>query len=91
MKDLIAWSIVAVPSAKWATKVFPQLTEERQVPALWEAIFKTVHIGEGNAVDNWRQHVANLESRAQLLNNKKYAKLHYTAPYRFNNRFSTTT
>ena len=29
MKDLIAWSIVAVPSAKWAKKVFPQLTEER--------------------------------------------------------------
>lgn len=80
MKDLIAWSIVAVPSAKWAAKVFPQLTEEQQVPALWEAIFKTVHIGEGNAVDNWRQHVANLESRAELLNNKKYAKLHYTAP-----------
>ncbi len=80
MKDLIAWSIVAVPSPKWAAKVFPHLTEEQQVPALWEAIFKTVHIGEGNAVDNWRQHIANLESRAQLLNNKKYAKLHYTAP-----------
>lgn len=28
MKDLIAWSIVAVPSVKWATKVFPQLPEE---------------------------------------------------------------
>ena len=46
MKDLIAWSIVAVPSVKWAAKVFPQLPEEQQVPALWEAIFKTVHIGK---------------------------------------------
>ncbi|WP_409366959.1 aminopeptidase [Lysinibacillus sp. 38-6] len=80
MKDLIAWSIIAVPSAKWAGKVFPDLAVEKQVPALWEAIFKTVRIGEGNAVENWRTHVANLESRAALLNDKKYTKLHYTAP-----------
>ncbi|MFJ8090113.1 aminopeptidase [Lysinibacillus sp. NPDC095746] len=80
MKDLIAWSMIAVPSQKWASKVFPNLTVEDQVPALWEAIFKAVRIGEGNAVEKWREHVANLESRAVLLNNKKYAKLHYTAP-----------
>lgn len=80
MKDLIAWSIVAVPSAKWAAKVFPDLSSDAQVPALWEAIFKTVRIGEGDAVENWRKHVANLESRATLLNEKKYAALHYTAP-----------
>ncbi|MEB2302630.1 aminopeptidase [Lysinibacillus xylanilyticus] len=80
MKDLIAWSMVAVPSPKWASKVFPNLAAEDQVPALWEAIFKAVRIGEGNAVEKWREHVTNLESRADLLNNKKYAKLHYTAP-----------
>lgn len=80
MKDLIAWSIVAVPSSKWAAKVFPNLSADEQVPALWEAIFKTVRIGEGDAVENWRKHVTNLESRAALLNAKKYAKLHYTAP-----------
>lgn len=80
MKDEIAWSIVAVPSPKWAAKVFPDLPAEEQVNALWEAIFKTVRIGEGDAVENWRKHVANLESRATLLNEKRYAKLHYTAP-----------
>ncbi|MFF2176612.1 aminopeptidase [Lysinibacillus sp. NPDC058147] len=80
MKDLIAWSMVAVPSSKWASKVFPNLAAEDQVPALWEAIFKAVRIGESNAVEKWREHVTNLESRAVLLNNKKYAKLHYTAP-----------
>ena len=80
MKDLIAWSIVAVPSPKWAAKVFPNVSADEQVPALWEAIFKTVRIGGGDAVENWRKHVTNLESRASLLNAKKYAKLHYTAP-----------
>ncbi|MEG0261313.1 MAG: aminopeptidase [Lysinibacillus sp.] len=80
MNDLIAWSIVAVPSREWAAKVFPDLQEAQQVDALWDAIFKTVRIGEGDAVEKWHTHVTNLEKRAELLNAKKYAKLHYTAP-----------
>lgn len=70
MKDSIAWSMVAVPSPKWASKVFPDLATEDQVPALWEAIFKAVRIGEGSTIEKWREHVTNLESRAVLLNNK---------------------
>lgn len=79
MNDEIAWSIIAVPSKKWAKKVFPDLPEEKQVPALWEVIFKAVRIGEGDAVENWRKHLENLETRAKKLNSKKYAKLHYKA------------
>lgn len=70
MKDSVAWSMVAVPSPKWASKVFPDLAAEDQVPALWEAIFKAVRIGEGSAIEKWREHVKNLESRAVLLNEK---------------------
>ncbi|MCT6923882.1 aminopeptidase [Metasolibacillus sp.] len=80
MNDDIAWSIIAVPSVKWAAKVFPNLPANEQVNALWEAIFATVHIGKGNAVDKWQNHVASLEARAAQLNNKKYKKLHYKAP-----------
>lgn len=80
MNDDIAWSIIAVPSQKWAAKVFPDLPENEQVNALWEAIFQTVRIGEGDAVEKWRKHVENLESRAKQLNEKKYSKLHYKAP-----------
>ena len=42
---------------KWASKVFPDLAAEDQVPALWEAIFKAVRIGEGSAIEKWREHV----------------------------------
>lgn len=80
MNDDIAWSIVAVPSPKWAAKVFPNLPADQQVEALWEAIFKTVRIGNGNAVQAWREHVANLEARADKLNKKRYKKLMYKAP-----------
>ncbi|WP_042478866.1 aminopeptidase [Bacillus ndiopicus] len=80
MNDDIAWSIIAVPSAKWAAKVFPSLPANEQVNALWQAIFATVHIGQGNAVEQWQNHVASLEARATKLNSKKYKKLHYKAP-----------
>ena len=80
MKDDIAWSIVAVPSKEWATKIFPQLKEEERITALWNAIFSTVRIGEGDAVAKWREHITGLEARAAMLNAKHYTKLHYTAP-----------
>lgn len=78
--DKVAWSIIAMPSQKWAQKVFPDLEEEKQIEELWNAIFKTVRIGEEDAVRLWQEHIALLEERAALLNSKKFAKLHYTAP-----------
>ncbi|MGE6415473.1 aminopeptidase [Planococcus kocurii] len=78
--DKVAWSIVAIPSSKWAQKVFPNLPAEQQMESLWQAIFKTVRIGEGNAVEAWKNHIALLEKRATQLNDKRYVKLQYSAP-----------
>lgn len=78
--DKVAWSIVAIPSEKWAAKVFPELEPEKQIEALWEAIFNTVRIGRGDAVSLWKQHIELLEKRASQLNDLRFEKLHYTAP-----------
>lgn len=78
--DKVAWSIVAIPSPKWAQKVFPDLSAEQQMESLWQAIFKTVRIGEGNAVEAWNNHIALLERRATQLNDKRYVKLQYSSP-----------
>ncbi|MER1998575.1 MAG: aminopeptidase [Lysinibacillus sp.] len=80
MNDDIAWSIIAVPSPKWAAKIFPEVATEKQVDTLWDAIFKTVRIGDGDAVEAWRQHVTQLKERAVQLNEMKIEKLHYSAP-----------
>lgn len=80
MNDEIQWSIIAVPSEKWAAKVMAHLPSDEQVPALWDAIFKAVRIGEGNAVAQWRAHIDGLESRAAQLNAMNIRKLHYKAP-----------
>ncbi|NGZ74631.1 aminopeptidase [Saccharibacillus alkalitolerans] len=76
----LAWSIVAVPSAAWAAKVFPDLPENEQVPAMWEAIFKAVRVDLPDPVAAWQQHIDTLNAKAAYLNEKKYKALHYTAP-----------
>ncbi|QBP40337.1 aminopeptidase [Paenisporosarcina antarctica] len=80
MSDKIAWSIVAIPSQKWAAKVFPELPKEEQLNTLWEVIFKTVRIGDGTAVEQWKTHISELEKRATALNDKRYKKIIYKAP-----------
>lgn len=44
------WAIGAYPTAAWAQKVFPELSQEDAVDALWDAIFATCRIsGDGTA------------------------------------------
>lgn len=80
MSDKFSWSIVAVPSQTWAAKVFPDLPENEQVPALWEAIFKTVRLDRPDPIAAWREHIDNLTQKSDYLNANRYKKLHYIAP-----------
>lgn len=76
----ISWNIIGTPSKEWAAKVFPGLEEDKQVPALWEAIFKTVRADLDNPLEAWEAHDEVLHEKVKYLNGKKYQKLHYTAP-----------
>lgn len=78
--DKISWTVIAAPSKGWASKVFPELPEEEQMGALWEAIFKATRADLENPVQAWTEHNDALHEKVDYLNKKKYAKLHYTAP-----------
>ncbi|MFB5676103.1 aminopeptidase [Paenibacillus terreus] len=78
--DKFSWSIVAVPSAAWAAKVFPDASPSEQVDKLWDAIFNTVRLNEADPVAAWNEHLQTLQSKSDVLNSKNYHKLHYTAP-----------
>lgn len=78
--DKISWTVIAAPSKQWAAKVFPELTEDQQVDALWDAIFKATRADLENPIDAWATHNDTLHEKVDYLNAKKYAKLHYTAP-----------
>lgn len=77
--DKVSWSIVAVPSEKWAEKVFPDKEGEDAIHSLWEAIFAATRIHEEDPVTAWQAHLATLDEKMVALNDKRFHALHYTS------------
>jgi aminopeptidase len=80
MADKVSWSVVAASSPAWAAKVFPDLAADKQEEALWEAIFAATRISADDPVSSWKKHLKELDTKADVLNAKKYRRLHYRAP-----------
>ncbi|WP_077617424.1 aminopeptidase [Bacillus sinesaloumensis] len=78
--DKVSWSVIAVPSESWAAKVFPDLSSEKQVQKLWQAIFQATRVDLEDPVQAWKEHNTTLHAKVDYLNKKKYKKLHYKAP-----------
>lgn len=77
MSNKNSWCVVSIPTTSWAKKVFPQLSPEEAVQALWEAIFKTVRVDTDNPVATWEQHTENLKKTADFLNSQQFKFLRY--------------
>lgn len=77
----LSWTVVAAAGQEWAQKVFPDLSPKESVDRLWEEIFKTCHLNEGDdPVAVWQAHDQKLRSKAEWLNQEQFSALHYTAP-----------
>ena len=68
MENKDQWTIIAVPSPSWATKVFPELSEKEAVEKLWEAIIKTMRLDQEDPVAAWEEHIANLSDKSNKMN-----------------------
>jgi aminopeptidase len=76
----INWTIVACATPAWAATVFPDLPEQEAVAKLWDAIFAASRADLDDPIATWKQHDAGLHRRADLLNAKRYATLHFRGP-----------
>ena len=77
MNSEFQWCVAAVPEAKWAMKVFPELYEQEAIAKLWDAIFDAVRIGEGDAVQAWNNHKVELAEKCRILNAAHFDALRY--------------
>lgn len=80
MRNSSNWCVATVSLPAWADKVLPKVPAARREARLWELIFETCRLNDGDAVANWRRHIAGLAARKAYLNAKKYAALTYSAP-----------
>ena len=72
-----AWCVVSIPTASWAKKVFPEISEDEAMERLWEIIFKTVRADQKDPVASWEQHKSNLKKGMDFLNASKFKLLHF--------------
>jgi len=73
------WCIGSIPIPSWATKVFPDCSEQEAMDQLWDAIFTAVRVsGKGDAVQRWQKHLKTLQERVDKLNALGLESLHYT-------------
>lgn len=80
MNDEVPWTVVSIPTAGWAKKVFPNLSDEEAVKQLWNEIIKTVRVDKDDPIAAWDEHNETLRNMREKLNEKKYKKLILKAP-----------
>ncbi len=73
----VKWNVTAIPTKAWASKVFPELPVDEAVNKLWDAVFGTVRIGDGDPVEKWMQHAAELKEKHTKLTSWQLKSLHY--------------
>lgn len=77
----VSWIVAAGAGKEWAKLIFPELeSEEAQIDALWDQIFKTTRIYEADPIKAWDDHEAKLQEKATYLNDNQFDALHYRAP-----------
>lgn len=76
----INWSICAAPVPAWARRLYPELSEDAAVAALWAEIFRICRADQPDPVAAWNAHAAALLARREQLDAKQYRALRYRGP-----------
>ncbi len=79
MENRYQWCIAAIPGEKWAKKMFPAEKKNRAIEKLWEAILYTSRALDGDPVEAWVEHNADLKNRCNYLNSLGIKELHLTS------------
>ena len=77
MRSDCPWCVCSVPSKAWARLVFPDLSEDEAVAALWQQILACCRVDGGDALQNWQDHIDELKRHVDILNNYNFKTLKY--------------
>jgi aminopeptidase len=74
--DHVAWAVVAAPNAGWAESIFGT----PDVGRLWQSVALATRLDEDDPVVSWREHLAKLAHRRDLLNERGFDRMHFRGP-----------
>ena len=72
----VAWTVVPFPTEAWSARIFG----EPDVGRLREVMARAMRLDEPDPVEAWRNHLAELSARAQILNARSYDALRFRGP-----------
>ena len=76
MDRRIGWTIVSYPNEGWAQTIFGEPDLER----LWKDVEHAVRLDEPDPVSAWNDHIARLEERCRLLNERRFDAIRFRGP-----------
>ena len=77
MSNENAWCVVSMPTKAWAMKVFPELSVDEAIGALWQAILESVRADADDPTLAWEAHKKALRARMAFLNRHNFRRLRY--------------
>ncbi len=77
MNDRVQWSIGAMPSAPWAKKMFPELSEAEAIEKLWQLIFDVCRVSGGDPAGEWKVHLERLGMLRDRMNAFDLESVHF--------------
>lgn len=80
MNDAVPWTVISIPTTKWAQKVFPENAPEEAVTKMWESILSMSRVDKGDPIDAWNKHNETLRKAREVLTNKQYDRLIFKGP-----------
>ncbi|MBC7800466.1 MAG: aminopeptidase [Gemmatimonadaceae bacterium] len=74
------WCVACAATPAWAQTMFPDLDRDAAMARLWDAIFAASRVDAPDPVAAWGAHNAMLHARTAMLNDRRYAALHFRGP-----------
>jgi len=79
VQNKMNWAVITAPIDGWVDKFFPDIPPDKRKDKLWDIIFDICRIKHKDPVSAWQDHVNQLASRSNYLNQKEYMSLKFTA------------
>jgi len=71
----LAWTVVGAPTPGWAESI-----GVAGVAELWDAVAVAMRLDEDDPMGAWREHVATLQRRRDVLNDRGFDRIRYRGP-----------
>ncbi|MGN6609143.1 MAG: aminopeptidase [Jatrophihabitans sp.] len=72
----VAWTVVGAPTPGWAESILGTPDTAR----LWDAVAVAMRLDEDDPVQAWRDHIARLHQRRDILNARGFDRVRYRGP-----------